>query len=197
MKPGRQAEIRLGRLERRGRDLMRQIARRLLGVPYTPATSGGPQGQGVPRMRTGRLRDEELDYRVEVFWDERRHGFGFTGELRPVDDPNAKGKFWWLNHYYPFQSQIEQEFREEFQKLLNRQPPPESAPGTAVTLLRRGVGMGLLAAMAHPAVAPALRVAMVDMKLRIRGRTPYRGAPVAARIGQQAFEPMRRRRLRA
>ena len=66
----------------------------------------------------------------------------------------------------------------------------EAAVGLALSLATAGL-------MAHPAMRAGLKSQLLDARLRLRGVQPYRGSPVAARIGQQSFEPMRQFRRRA
>ena len=128
----RQTQIRLRQIERRGEDMMRRIAERVLGVPYQHqhTRQGHAQGQGQPpHTRTGSLRFEEIEPRVRVFFREGQ--YQFTGRLLPKGDRNTQDKFYWLNHYFPFIERIEEEFAREFERYLNQRntlPAPEAPP---------------------------------------------------------------------
>ena len=211
----RQTQIRLRQIERRGEDMMRRIAERVLGVPSQQARQGHAQGQGQPpHTRTGSLRFEEIQPRVRVFFREGQ--YQFSGRLLPKGDRNTQDKFYWLDHYFPFIERIEEEFAREFERYLNQRntlpPPPEVPPEVSEAAMRTsggGGGMARRAAvglalslataglMAHPAMRAGLKSQLLDARLRLRGVQPYRGSPVAARIGQQSFEPMRQARRRA
>ena len=206
----RQTQIRLRQIERRGEDMMRRIAERVLGVPFQDARQGHAQGQGQPpHTRTGSLRFEEIQPRVRVFFREGQ--YQFTGRLLPKGDRSTQDKFYWLDHYFPFVERIEEEFAREFERYLNQRntlPPPEVPPAPEASgsvggrmARRAAVGLALSLAtaglMAHPAMRAGLKSQLLDARLRLRGVQPYRGSPVAARIGQQSFEPMRQFRRRA